>query len=454
MPDLMSAASVRTLREAPADAGTPGYAMLLRAGYLRRVPGGHAWLPLGMRVLRNAARVVTAEVRLPEVRTPAGYDLAELGPVQQVGELSRPSAGSGLLRDRDVLVCAAVGAGHREGYERALDPLGSTGGWTGIGCSGRTCRAPLSRSRRAPRAAGPRGPRRVPWPTRPAPFVEPGPVQELDTPDTPTIATLAAALGVPPSQTLKNVLVVTATGELVAVGVPGDREVDLDRVAAALGPVRLVTDANFAAHPELVKGYVGPGATRLVADRRIAPGTGLVTGANAPGRHARNVVAGRDFTVSAYADVVVVLDGDPCPRCGQPLRLGRAVTVARLGAVSTVDLTRVVAVAAEQHCDERGLAWPRELSPYDVQLVPVGRGDQPAHARDLAARLETAGLRTLVDDRDASAGVKLTDAELLGVPHVVVVGRRADEGVVEVRDRATGAAVESRMDDVVWAVTT
>ena len=454
MPDLMSAASVRTLREAPADAGTPGYAMLLRAGYLRRVPGGHAWLPLGLRVLRNAARVVTAEVRLPEVRTPAGYDLAELGPVQQVGELSRPSAGSGLLRDRDVLVCAAVGAGHREGYERALDRLGIDWRLDEDGAFRADVPGAAEPVASCAACGWTAGTAAVPSPTRPAPFVEPGPVQELDTPDTPTIATLAAALGVPPSQTLKNVLVVTATGELVAVGVPGDREVDLDRVAAALGPVRLVTDADFAAHPELVKGYVGPGATRLVADRRIAPGTGWVTGANAPGRHARNVVAGRDFTVSAYADVVVVLDGDPCPRCGQPLRLGRAVTVARLGAVSTVDLTRVVAVAAEQHCDERGLAWPRELSPYDVQLVPVGRGDQPAHARDLAARLETAGLRTLVDDRDASAGVKLTDAELLGVPHVVVVGRRADEGVVEVRDRATGAAVESRMDDVVWAVTT
>jgi prolyl-tRNA synthetase len=249
---------------------------------------------------------------------------------------------------------------------------------------------------------------------------------------------------------------VVAGSEIVAVGVPGDREVDLDRVAAVLGPVRLFTDADFAAHPEFVRGYVGPQGlgVRYFADRRVAPGTGWVTGANAPDRHARNVVAGRDFTVSAYADVVAVAAGDPCPRCGRPLRLGSAVTVARLGPVSTLDLTRAVAVAAEQHCDGRGLAWPRELSPYDVQVVPVGRGDQPGFALDLGGRLAATGLRVLIDDRDASAGVKLTDAELLGVPHVVVVGRRAAEGVVEVRDRATGAAAESRMDDVIWAVTT
>jgi prolyl-tRNA synthetase len=110
-------------------------------------------------------------------------------------------------------------------------------------------------------------------------------------------------------------------------------------------------------------------------------------------------------------------------------------------------------VIAEQHHDERGLVWPREVAPYDVEVVPVGRGDQPAHARDLAERLADTGLRVLVDDREATAGVKLTDAELIGVPWTVVVGRRADEGVVEVRDRARGETDEVRMDDVVWAVT-
>jgi len=130
---------------------------------------------------------------------------------------------------------------------------------------------------------------------------------------------------------------------------------------------------------------------------------------------------------------------------GTPVRL----TMGSYG----IGVSRAVAVVAEQHHDERGLVWPREVSPYDVHVVPVGRGDQPAHARDLAERLEDTGLRVLLDDREASAGVKLTDAELIGVPWTVVVGRRVDEGVVEVRDRARRESSESRLDDVVWAVT-
>jgi len=312
------------------------------------------------------------------------------------------------------------------------------------------------------------------------------PVEELDTPDTPTIETLAAQLGVPASATLKNLLVL-AGDEVVAVGVPGDREVDLRRLEAFLAPapVRLLEAADFAARPELVRGYVGPQglagrAFRYLADPRVAPGTAWVTGANAVDRHARNVVAGRDFTVGEYVDVVTVLAGDPCPRCGGPLALARGVEVGHVFQLGRkyadafgldvpgpddapvrltmgsygIGVSRAVAVVAEQHHDERGLVWPREVSPYDVQVVPVGRGEQPAYARDLAARLDATGLRVLLDDRpDASAGVKLTDAELLGVPTIVVVGRRAGEGVVEVRDRRTGSATEVTLDDVVLAVT-
>jgi prolyl-tRNA synthetase len=322
----------------------------------------------------------------------------------------------------------------------------------------------------------------VPGPIRAA---YPGPVQVLDTPDTPTIETLAGHLGVPAGATLKNLLVLVGD-ELVAIGVPGDREVDLRRVEALFAPrpVRLLEAEDFAARPELVRGYVGPqGWTarpfRYLADRRVAPGTWWVTGANEPGRHARNVMVGRDFAVDEYVDVVVVLDGDRCPRCGGPLALARGVEVGHVFQLGRkyadafgldvpgpdgapirltmgsygIGVSRAVAVIAEQHHDERGLVWPREVSPYDVHVVPVGRGDQPAHARDLAGRLEATGLQVLLDDRpDASAGVKLTDAELLGVPTVVVVGRRVGDGVVEVRDRLTGEAAEVGLDDVVPAV--
>jgi prolyl-tRNA synthetase len=317
------------------------------------------------------------------------------------------------------------------------------------------------------------------------PPVDHPPIEVLDTPDTPTIETLAARLGVPPSATLKNLLV-WADDEIVAVGVPGDRDVDLRRLEEALAParVRIVEAGDFAARPDLVRGYVGPQgmagrAFRYLADPRVAAGTAWVTGANEVDRHARNVVCGRDFAVDQYADVAAVLPGDPCPRCAGPLVIDRGVEVGhvfQLGRVYAdtfgldvagpdgapvrvtmgcygLGLTRAIAVVAEQHHDERGLAWPPEVAPYDVHLVPVGRGDQLAQALDLADRLDAAGLRVLVDDRtDASTGVKLTDAELLGMPWIVVVGRRAAEGVVEVRDRHRGSTEEVRLDGVVRAI--
>jgi prolyl-tRNA synthetase len=308
------------------------------------------------------------------------------------------------------------------------------------------------------------------------------PVEVLDTPGTPTIETLAARLRVAASATLKNLLV-WAGDEIVAVGVPGDRDVDLARLEHALAParVRVVEAGDFAARPDLVRGYVGPQgmagrAFRYLADPRVAPGTSWVTGANEVDRHARNVVCGRDFTVDRYLDVVVVAAGDPCPQCAAPLAIDRAVEVGHVfqlgrmhadtfgldvlgpdGAPARVTmgsygigLSRAVAVIAEQHHDERGLAWPRAVAPYDVHVVPVGRGDQLARAVALADELDVAGLRVLVDDRvDASAGVKLTDAELLGMPWIVVVGRRAGQGVVELRDRLGGAADELAIGDVV-----
>ena len=305
------------------------------------------------------------------------------------------------------------------------------------------------------------------------------PMTEVPTPDTPTIEALAAAKGVPASATQKKHQVV-AGDKVVAVGVPGDRDVDLARLELVLGPVRVFED--FASRPDLVRGYVGPQQRgfRYLADRRVAPGTAWVTGANKPDTHVRDAVAGRDFTVDDYVDVATVAAGDPCPSCGAPLAIGRGVEVGhvfQLGRRFTdafgidvpgpdgapvrltmgsygIGLGRAVAVVAEQHADERGLVWPREVAPYDVHVVPVGRGDQPAHAADLADRLEVTGLRVLLDDRpDASAGVKLTDAELLGMPWTVVVGRRVSEGVVEVRRRATGEVTEVSLDDVVMAVT-
>ncbi|WP_327244077.1 proline--tRNA ligase [Streptomyces sp. NBC_01320] len=307
-----------------------------------------------------------------------------------------------------------------------------------------------------------------------------GPVEELDTPDTPTIETLAAHLGVPASATLKNLLV-KVDGEIVAVGVPGDREVDLGKLGEHLAPavVELVTAEDFEGRPDLVRGYVGPQGlekVRYIADPRIAPGTAWITGANKPGTHAKNVVCGRDFEVDDYLDVVVVEAGDPCPRCGTGLKLDRAIEIGHIFQLGRkfadafqldvlgqngkpvrvtmgsygIGVSRAVAALAEQTADAQGLCWPREIAPADVHLVAAGKALQTELALDVAEKLGAAGVRVLVDDRaGVSPGVKFTDAELIGVPKILVAGRRSAEGVLELKDRRTGEREELTVDEAI-----
>ncbi|MFE9255991.1 proline--tRNA ligase [Streptomyces sp. NPDC006879] len=305
-------------------------------------------------------------------------------------------------------------------------------------------------------------------------------LQELDTPDTPTIEALAQYMEVPASATLKNLLV-KVDGEIVAVGVPGDREVDLGKLSEHLAPavVELVTEEDFAARPDLVRGYVGPQGldkVRYLADPRVAPGTAWITGANRPGTHARNVVCARDFEVDSYLDVVVVREGDPCPSCGSGLRLDRAIEIGHIFQLGRkyadtfaldvlgpqgkpvrvtmgsygIGVSRAVAALAEQTGDGQGLCWPAEVAPADVHVVAAGKTAQTELALRAAQALAAAGLRVLVDDRPGlSPGVKLTDAELIGVPKILVAGRRAAESVLELKDRRTGDREELPLEEAV-----
>ncbi|GAA2440718.1 proline--tRNA ligase [Streptomyces glaucus] len=308
--------------------------------------------------------------------------------------------------------------------------------------------------------------------------------EEIPTPDTPTIETLAASLGVPASATLKNLLI-KVDGEIVAVGVPGDREVDMDKVEAHFAPaaVEMVTEEDFAVRRDLVRGYVGPQGlekVRYLADPRVAPGTAWITGANKEHVHAKNVVAGRDFEVDEYVDVVVVREGDPCPKCGTGLKLDRAIEIGhifQLGRKYTdalkldvlgqngkpvrvtmgsygIGVSRAVAALAEQHADDKGLVWPKEIAPADVHVVAAGKALQTELALDVSGKLAAAGVRVLVDDRaGVSPGVKFTDAELIGVPQILVAGRRAGEGVVELKDRRTGEREELTVQEAIARLT-
>jgi prolyl-tRNA synthetase len=322
--------------------------------------------------------------------------------------------------------------------------------------------------------------------------------QVHDTPDTPTIDTLVSMLNErfprndrpwTASDTLKNVLVLLrypdGTTEPLAVGLPGDREVDPKRLEAQVAPaeVEAFTEEHFKANSALVKGYIGPGALgalqaskiRYLIDPRIAVGSAWVTGADEPGRHVIGLVNGRDFTADGIVQAAEIKDGDECPACGHALQTARGIEMGHVfqlgrkyadaldlkvldvnGKLVTVTMgsygvgvSRAVAAVAENSHDERGLIWPREISPADVHLVIAGKtSDIAAAAEDLAQALDTAGVRVLLDDRNASVGVKFTDAELLGVPTIVVVGRGIATGIVELRDRASGAKQEVPLAEI------
>ncbi|HEY0215195.1 MAG TPA: proline--tRNA ligase [Cellulomonas sp.] len=318
-----------------------------------------------------------------------------------------------------------------------------------------------------------------------------------DTPDTPTIDSLVAVANErfgradrawTAADTLKNVVLALAhpTGEreLLVVGLPGDREVDLKRLEAAVSPAEVepAGEADFAAHPELVKGYIGPGAigpnpeglaaddeartaVRFLLDPRVVDGTRWITGANVHGKHVFDLVAGRDFTADGTVEAAEVRAGDPAPDGSGPLELARGIEIGHIFALGRkyakalgltvldqngksqvvtmgsygIGVTRVLAALAEANHDDRGLAWPAGVAPAHVHVVATGKDATVFEAAEaLASTLESRGIEVLYDDRPkVSPGVKFADAELLGVPLVVVVGRGLADGLVEVRPRVT-----------------
>jgi prolyl-tRNA synthetase len=325
------------------------------------------------------------------------------------------------------------------------------------------------------------------------------PAEVLDTPGTPTIATLVEVANAKhprpdgrawtAADTLKNVVLglthLDGTREVVVVGIPGDREVDMKRAEVQFAPAEVgpATDADFERNPLLVKGYIGPwsptgailgeeAATglRYLLDPRVSDGSGWITGANADGKHVFGLVAGRDFAGDGTAEVAEVRAGDPAPDGSGPVELARGMEIGHVfqlgrkyaealglqvldenGKLVTVTMgsygigvTRIMAVLAEANNDERGLIWPAEVAPFDVHVIATGKDAAALElAESLSAELEAAGRDVLLDDRPkVSPGVKFGDAELLGVPTIVIAGRGAADGVVELWDRRTGARRE------------
>jgi prolyl-tRNA synthetase len=323
--------------------------------------------------------------------------------------------------------------------------------------------------------------------------------QVLDTPDTPTIDTLVERLNTlglgatfTAADTLKNVVLKTHTPgtegwQLLVVGVPGDREVDLKRLGGQLEPT-LVEQAgpeDLAKYPGLVKGYIGPQVLadleiRYLVDPLVVEGSAWVTGANLEGKHAAYVVRGRDFTPEGEIGAVEIRDGDRCAKCGSPLEIARGIELGHVFQLGTkyaetfgltaldqngkpvtitmgsygVGVTRAVAALAEQTFDEKGLCWPLGIGPADVHIVATGKDDAVFTAAEaLALELDAAGVRVMYDDRrGVSPGVKFKDAELIGVPAIVIVGKGLAQGLIEVRDRRTDERREVPVADAFGVV--
>src|SRR6476661_1472725 len=487
----MSSLFVRTLRDDPADAEVPSHRLLVRAGYIRRnAPGIYTWLPLGLRVLRKIEDIVRDEMDdmgAQELSFPA---LLPREPYEATNRWTEYGDNIFRLQDRkggDYL----LGPTHEEMFTLVVKDLYSS--YKDLPLSIYQIQTKY-RDEARPRAGLLRGrefvmedtyvrctkcdyaanveavqvrpPGAVPYDDAPDAHAE-------QTPDTPTIDTLVAHLNEKyprddrpwaASDTLKNVLVVLkhpdGTREPLAIGVPGDREVDQKRLEGQLEPIEVepMDEAELAKHPALVKGYIGPEALgeesksgiRYLVDPRVVEGTRWVTGANVPGSHVVDLVVGRDFTPDGTIEAADVRDGDACPNCaegtlesargiemGHIFQLGRSYAEAlglkvldENGKLVTVTMgsygigpSRAVAAIAEGTLDDLGLCWPRNVAPADVHVVAAGKDHAIFAAADrIATELAGDGVTVLYDDRPkVSPGVKFKDAEMIGVPTIVVV---------------------------------
>jgi prolyl-tRNA synthetase len=308
---------------------------------------------------------------------------------------------------------------------------------------------------------------------------------EVDTPDTPTIESLAAFLGVEPSRTLKCILF-DVGGGTVAVLVPGDREVGVTKLEKLMFPekVRPFDEEDFASRG-FVKGYVGPQGfgpdVTVIADHLVRGGRDWVTGSNTADRHVTGANADRDFRVDRWEDVVEFRDGDPCPVDGGTLRIGRSIVLSHIYQLGTkyseplgarfvdedgterayrmgcygIGITRIIAAAIEQRHDEAGMVWLKHLAPFEVVVIVATRDDEASvtAAERIYGELLDRGVDVVIDDRDETAGVKFADADPIGYPVQVVVGKRGvTAGAVDLKIRATGERSEAPLFEAAQAV--
>lgn len=305
------------------------------------------------------------------------------------------------------------------------------------------------------------------------------PLERIDTPGVRTIAELADFLQVDPAHTVKTMAGRAASGALVLLCVPGDRELNALKAAAIVPGLELLAEDDFASFG-LHRGYVGPvgapASAMIIADRTLKTELAWIIGANAPDAHLTGAMPGRDFQVDGWADLIVAEPGDLCPACGGRLAAARGIEVSQVFQLGTryseamgatfmdeageerpfvmgcygVGITRSLAAVIEQHHDEQGIVWPVSIAPLEVAVIPLQTADDLVApvAERLARELAAAGVETVIDDRDDRAGVKFADADLIGWPLQVVVGKRGvADGVIELKIRATGERSTIAIED-------
>lgn len=310
------------------------------------------------------------------------------------------------------------------------------------------------------------------------------PQEKIKTPDARTIDELVGFLKTTPAKFVKT-LIYKFKDKIVAVLVRGDRELneikllnilkgnEQDLEMADAGTVEMVTGAKV--------GFAGPiglkGDVLIIADNEIPEMRNFIVGANETGYHIKNINYGRDFKADVVADIRNIGEGDKCPKCGAPIKIGRGIEVGHIFKLGTkyadalgakyideegnekpiimgcygIGVNRTVAAIIEQNHDDKGIIWPMSIAPYQVIVVPVNVSNetQKKVAEDIYNKLQNAGIEALIDDRDLRAGVKFNDADLLGIPVRVTVGKKAEQNIVEIKLRSSDKVEEISLSMVV-----
>ncbi|MCR5617136.1 MAG: proline--tRNA ligase [Clostridiales bacterium] len=321
-------------------------------------------------------------------------------------------------------------------------------------------------------------------PPEPAKDFEMKEVEKIHTPNVKTIEELMGFMNSEPSSFAKTILY-DIDGKIVAVMVRGDREINETK----LGNLYDATEMNLAAFDDVERitgakvGFAGPVDLKekvdLIVDPEVLAMENFIVGANETDYHFKNVNYGRDFEATKVADVRNVVEGDKCPKCGKPLAMCRGVEVGHIFKLGTkyskalncvyldkdgkenpmimgcygIGVGRTLAAVIEQYNDEDGIKWPDEVAPYKAIVIPTKTVDEVCMnlAEDIYAKLLDAGIEVLIDDRNERPGVKFKDSDLIGIPVRITVGRRAGEGIVEVKYRQTGEQVELTAGEAVKA---